>query len=265
MFFGKSKLPAKFNIKHFSSLPSTNTYLKELAVGGAPSYTVVVADTQSAGRGRMDRSFLSREGGLYMSVLLRPASDLNGINACSSVHITALAAVAVSEAIEAVTGKKTGIKWVNDIFYDGKKLCGILAEGAIDSHGGFEYVVLGIGVNLCGNFENTELKDIATALYPSLDKKTLSKQKNRLISEILTRFYGRYTTELAGGSSIFDDYRSRLFILGEKVEVLQGKSVRNATVIALNDDFTLRVRYDDATEAKLNSGEVRLRITNEKS
>lgn len=259
MIFDKNILPEKFNIMHFPSLPSTNTYLKELVGNGAPSYTVVIADSQSAGRGRMNRSFMSRDGGLYMSILLRPSSDIDGIKACDGVHITALAAVAVSEAIEALTGKKTGIKWVNDIYLDEKKVCGILAEAAIDKSGGFEYVVLGIGINLVGNFDGTELEGIATALYPALDEKALADLKKRLADEILRSFFTRYERELTSGE-FFDDYKNGLFIIGKGVDVIQGDTVKSATVIDLNPDFTLLVRYNDGSSASLNSGEVRLKV-----
>ena len=264
MVFNNSELLKKLNIKHFRSLESTSTYLKQEAELGADSCTVITADIQSGGRGRMGRSFLSPEGGLYMSILLRPSEDLGGIKACNGVHITALAAVAVKEAIKNVTGIDTYIKWVNDLYLGGKKVCGILAEGVLDEQGGFEYVVLGIGINIIGDFVGTELKDTATSLYKALDKKALTELKNRLCDEILRIFLNRYELELESGS-FFDDYKSSLFIIGKGVEVISGDLSKNATVIDLNRDFTLLVRLDDGSELSLNSGEVRLRVQNEKS
>lgn len=256
MFSEKSKLLKKLNIMHFSSLDSTSTYLKKLAENGAPSGTVVIADTQSGGRGRMGRSFLSKKGGLYMSVLLRPNLDLNYVSNSCITNITPLAAVAVSEAIESISGKQIDIKWVNDLFFQGKKVCGILAEGSLD------YIVLGIGINLTQNFADTELFDIATALYTDLEKNAYDALKKRLVNEILKKLLCRYEFELANGD-FFEQYRSRLFIIGRRVKVLQGENEKNATVIDLNRDFTLLVRYDDESISSLNSGEISLKVQNE--
>ena len=112
-----------FKIEHFDEIDSTNTRLKQRAVAGAPSGTVLVADAQTAGRGRMGRSFFSPRGsGLYLSVLLRPVAFAD------AGHLTTLTAVAVARALEAV-GVPTEIKWINDLLAGGKKLCGILVEG----------------------------------------------------------------------------------------------------------------------------------------
>jgi BirA family biotin operon repressor/biotin-[acetyl-CoA-carboxylase] ligase len=257
----KSNLLNKLNIMHFSSLESTNTYLKELAENGEKSGTVVIADTQSNGKGRMGRSFLSRNGGLYMSILLRPYEDLSEFSPNCITNITPLCAVAVCEAIEKITDKILRIKWVNDLFYNGKKVCGILAEASYTNNGKIDYIVLGIGINIVGNFDNTELSDIATALYPILNQNELDELKKRLVDEILHKLVILYENQLAN-SDFFDNYKNRLFIIGKEIEVLQGDTVKTATVIDLNKDFTLLVRYTDGNTTSLNSGEVRLRVKN---
>ena len=124
---------------------STNNVLREQALAGAPEGTVLIAQRQSAGRGRRDHSFFSPpDSGLYMSFLLRPA-----FSAQAALLLTTCAAVATALAIEEVTGVETQIKWVNDVFCRGKKVCGILTEGDVDLEtGGMRYAVVGIGVNL---------------------------------------------------------------------------------------------------------------------
>ena len=118
--------------KYFEELDSTNRYLKELAAKDARPGTVIIANRQSAGRGRLGRKFFSPgEKGIYMSILLRPDIPLE-----RAVLITSMAAVAVARAIERVSGIEAKIKWVNDIFLKGKKVCGILTEAGIDAESG---------------------------------------------------------------------------------------------------------------------------------
>jgi BirA family biotin operon repressor/biotin-[acetyl-CoA-carboxylase] ligase len=211
----------------------------------------------------MGRSFLSpANSGIYMSLLLRPSEDLGKISANDGVLVTACAAIAVSEAIAEITGKQTAIKWINDLYFENKKVCGILAEGAYNpAASGFDYIVLGVGLNVVGNFDGTELEHIATALYPVLTEKALTDVKNRLIAKIIDRFLTRYTTQLiSGGRDFFEDYKKRLFIIGKDVDVLQGDTVKSATVLDLDKDFTLKIKYSDGKIASLNSGEVRLKL-----
>ncbi len=250
-----------YTVEHLAVVDSTNNYLKKKAELGAPSFSCVVANKQTAGKGRMGRNFISpAEDGLYMSLLLRPCADLKGASVSDAALITACAAVAVREAIKAVTGKQTDIKWVNDLYYEGKKVCGILAEGVYSQNTkSFDYIVLGIGINLRGNFKGTELEKIATSLYG--DSVPSQNLKNELLHAILTSFINRYTLQVPnGGHDFFDEYKNGLFVLGKDVEVLQGNSTKNAKIIDLNHDFTLKIRYDNGSEAALNSGEVKLKI-----
>ena len=125
-------------------IDSTNNFLKQKAESGEKSGTVIIAKRQTGGKGRLGRSFFSPQGGMYLSILLRPQ-----ISAEKSLFITTAAAVAVCRAIEKVSNKKSGIKWVNDVFIDNKKVCGILTEASLDFEtGGLYYAVVGIGVNL---------------------------------------------------------------------------------------------------------------------
>lgn len=158
-----SHLPGDFpwQVQYFDLLPSTNTYLKELAAKGAPHGLCVIAESQSAGRGRMGRIFLSPANrGLYLSVLLRPNCKAEEL-----MHLTCAVGLAVCDAIKDVTGYQAGIKWINDLVADNKKLGGILTELSVDpATANVDYAVIGIGINLSGLTFPPELEHIATSL-----------------------------------------------------------------------------------------------------
>ena len=140
----KSYIDGEFDIIFLDSVGSTNDYAKALAKEGAAENTVVVADSQSKGRGRLDRSFLSLAGkGIYLSLILRPQFPVMQINA-----VTLLTAMAVYDTVLEVTGKKPSIKWPNDIYLNGKKLCGILTESSLKENADVDYLIVGIGVNI---------------------------------------------------------------------------------------------------------------------
>ena len=160
----------------YPSLPSTNDELLRLAKGGACHGTVVVAKEQSAGKGTKGRSFFSPNGGIYMSVLLR------NISKEALLSVTPAAAVAVYEALFSVLKIETFIKPVNDLYYQGKKVCGILTQAV--SGGDVEFVVVGIGVNLFrpdGGFPE-ELKEIAGCLLPVREDESIKKKLIQAIS-----------------------------------------------------------------------------------
>lgn len=229
-----------FVIERYDTVTSTNDLLKEKACAGAPAGTVVVAERQTAGRGRMGRSFLSEEGGLYMSVLLRPKGA-----AADALQITAHVAVAVSLAVEKHTEKSCAIKWVNDIYQDGKKVCGILAEGRA-SAGGMDFVVLGIGVNLKepdGGFPEG-LRDIAGALATEVDKEAF-------LCDILANL----ATE-----PVYAEYAKRDMLFGKTVTVYRGgEAVCHAVANGITADFGLRIVTERGEEV-LRTGEVTVRI-----
>lgn len=230
---------------------STNTLLRQRAERGAPHGTVIVACRQNGGKGRMGRSFFSETGGLYLSLLLKPqtAAERGG-------DITGVAAVAVSEAIEAVTGKRTYIKWVNDVFCDGKKVCGILTEAAVSLEGGLlNYAVLGIGLNVYSPKDGfpRELAHIAGSLYGANEVRV--GLINRLAAEILCRFDDLYkcpATALAG-------YKERCFLLGQQVTAVRAGNETQVKVLDVAEDYSLIVQTADGEKRLLNSGEVRVR------
>ena len=146
----KEKILEKVNNKSvdiilLDTIDSTNRYLKSVSNENTPEFTVVVAENQTAGRGRFKRKFHSPENcGIYMSILLKPQFDIT-----DSVLLTAATAVAVSDAVEELSGKNTEIKWVNDVLINSKKVCGILCEGVINTiTSRLDRVILGIGINV---------------------------------------------------------------------------------------------------------------------
>ena len=177
-------LKGKLDIEVKKTVTSTNALLKEKAALGAPEGTVLIALSQTAGRGRFTRSFFSPEdSGIYMSILIRPR-----ISAENAALITTAAAVAVAEAAENLSGRKAGIKWVNDVLIDGKKICGILTEASLNiESGALDYAVLGIGLNAyepkCGFPQ--EIKNIAGAIF----RKKKDGLRSKLAAAVLENFF----------------------------------------------------------------------------
>ena len=253
-----------FDLEVLSDVDSTNTYLKRMApqlkaVGNseaAPWHTVI-AGSQSAGRGRMGRSFVSPSGsGVYLSVFLMPR-----LSAQQAVRITTAAAVAACRAIEAcIAGespqRQPCIKWVNDILVDGRKTCGILTEASIDlESGGMDWAIMGIGFNVYepeGGFPE-ELKTIAGPI-------ALNRQRDlrsRIAAAFLKSFRQVYAGLESGGFA--EEYKARSFLIGKPVYVLRGGASRPATACDIDDECRLLVRYEDGTSEALSSGEVSVR------
>ena len=238
----------------YKSISSTNTVLKDLANQGAAEGLALIAGEQTAGRGRMGRSFYSpADTGVYMSLLLRPERS-----AAEATRLTACAAVAAAQAIEMLSGRETQIKWVNDILMDGRKVCGILSEASIDCESGqMRYVIVGIGINTrlpAADFPE-ELRDTAGAVFPQARPPEL---RCRLAAAVLDGLMDLY--EQGDDETCFVEYKKRSLVLGQPVLLLSpGKDAVPATVLDLERDYALRVRYEDGSIHRINAGEVSLR------
>lgn len=231
---------------------STNTLAKAWAAEGAPHGAMALAECQEGGRGRMGRSFESPPGGIYMSVVLRPdAGEENPTLA------TAAAAVAVCRAIEALCGIHLGIKWVNDLYLENKKCCGILCEASTGLESGrVESIVVGIGINYTTKEEefSSEVRRVATSLYPGgespIPRARLAAEVHR---ELLAVFLG------LSGREYLAEYRARSIVVGRQVQVLcEVPYVAKAE--AIDDEARLVVRAEDGKQAVLSSGEIRIRL-----
>lgn len=233
---------------------STNALLREKANRGAPEGCTVIANQQTAGRGRCGRQFYSPgETGIYMSVLLRPVRYAPQ----QAVRLTAAAAVAMCEAIETVSGETARIKWVNDIFVRGKKVCGILTEASFGlESGALEYAVLGVGVNVYPPREGfpTELEAIAGAIFDSAQ----SDGKNRLAGEFLNRFLDCYNAPER--TEFIAAYRSRSLAVGKQVTVYSGNQTRSAYAYGVDDACRLLVRYENGETESLSYGEISIKM-----
>lgn len=237
------------DIKLFESLESTNKTAKEMAESGANEGLLIVAEHQSNGRGRLGRSFYSPQGtGLYFTLVLRP--DFSADDCCL---ITPAAAVAVSKAVKNVLGLETQIKWVNDIFYSGKKVCGILCESKLSANENkMDYVVLGIGINLYTpkNEFPDEIKNIAGALTNKIEVDFASK----LLAEIINEFLFLY--ENITDVSFLTEYNQRLMLKGKEVDYLEKGIKKTGKIIDTDERFRLRIETADGGIKKLSSGEI---------
>ena len=238
-------------LEWFDVIDSTNTYLKRKAAEGAPHKSVAVADAQTAGRGRMGRTFQSPKGkGLYLSVLLRP-----GITAEKLMRSTGMAAVAAARAVERTSGATVGIKWTNDLVLNGRKLCGILAETVI--LGGDTALVIGVGINVLhemSDFEG-EVADIATSLaaegYP-VERAALAAALVEELFLLGERLDGEIEEYLA-------EYRSRCVTLGKEVQLLWTEGQERAFAVDIDEAFGLMVRHGDGATSTVKTGEVSVR------
>lgn len=240
----------KIKLIKLDKIDSTNTYLKTLAENGEAEGCVVTAREQTQGRGRRGKSFFSPlDTGLYMSVLLRPSFSID-----EALYITSMTAVALCRAIEALSDRKCGIKWVNDIYLDGKKVAGILSEGSFDHENNkVNYVVVGIGINLStkpDSFPN-ELRDIATSLGET--------SKDELLEKILDNFFELYDTMTS--HTFLEEYKARSIVLGKTIEIL-GSEPYIAKAIEIDDACRLIVESDNKGKITLSSGEISTKIIN---
>ena len=243
------------DISVFSSVTSTNTILKEMAEQGAKEGTVIIAEEQTAGRGRTGKQFYSPKGtGIYISILLRP-----DIPAEESLFLTTSAAVATARAIEDVSDKRALIKWVNDIYLEDKKTCGILTEGAFNVETGkLDYAIVGIGINVCipdGGFPDN-IKDIATAIF---DKQTDSINKRSILIANLLDYFMEYYKDFKSKSYV-KEYIERSMIIGKTITVIEGSKTSIAKAIDIDKNCRLKVQFEDGTTKWLSSGEVSTKI-----
>ncbi len=245
-------LPMTFTV--LPSTTSTNTILREEANKGAPEGTMVLANEQTAGRGRLGRTFDSPKGtGIYMSLLLRPRNYASE----EAVKITTMAAVAMCEAIEAISDEVPGIKWVNDIFVRGKKVCGILTEGSFHFENGLlNYAILGIGINIYepDNGFPEELQSIAGAVLRTHQDDV----KNKLVAEFVNHFFTYYASPTS--SDYVEEYRKRCFVIGKEVQFIAGGISKNAKVIGIDDACRILLQYPDGHQEYYASGEISIRI-----
>lgn len=235
------------------SVDSTNNYARRLAAEGAPEGTAVIADMQTAGRGRRGRSFFSPSGeGLYLSVILRPNARPEQI-----LHLTAMTAVAASRAVTAVCGERPMIKWTNDLVFGRKKLAGILTElSLVAETREVEYVIIGIGVNCVQSQFPPEIADIAASIYTQTGKRNV---RNALAAALLCELSRMNDALLTEKDAWLREFAENCVTLGREVQIIRGDSVRPAFAEGIGPEAELLVRYPDGTREAVASGEVSVR------
>lgn len=235
------------------TVDSTNNVARRLAAQGAPSGTTVFAEQQTAGRGRRGRSFYSPAGeGLYCSVLLRPQVQPQKL-----MHLTAMAAVAAMDAVEAVCGRRVGIKWTNDLVIGTRKLAGILTElSLIAETQETDYVIVGVGINCAQREFPAELAETATSLRREWGVEVC---RCTLAAELMRAFSRMETALLTQKEAWLERFAENCVTVGKPVKLVRGDSVRYAHADGIGPDAALLVTYDDGTQEAVASGEVSVR------
>lgn len=243
-----------YAVSVFQEITSTNDVLKKLAVTEhVGEGTTIVSDYQTGGKGRLGRSFYSPKGtGLYLSMLLRPTGTV-----VDNLILTAQAAVAVYRAVKKTLGIELAIKWVNDLYLNGRKVCGILSEGQTSLESGhLEYVIVGIGVNLYEP-ENGFPEEIRNRAGSILGRPSECREvdRNLLAAEIIREFYA-----LAKEKQLASDYIERNMVPGHEILVIDGKGQRKAKALRIMPDGQLEIEEEDHSVHTLVYGEVSVRI-----
>jgi len=247
------------NLFVYDVIDSTNLEARRLILDeNANAPAVVIARQQTAGRGRLGRGFYSPRDGLYLSIVIKPDFDIS-----RSSMVTVAAAAATSEAIDALCGCSTEIKWVNDIYLNGKKVCGILTEATTDFETGqIDSLIIGIGINTSEKSFPPELAGIAG----SVSAEGLDGHEKSLLAASITEKVLRYTKDLSG---FMDSYRRRSMVIGREITVYTGTyrkdptqelGGRSAFALEIDDAGGLVVEYEDGTRQTLTSGEVSIRL-----
>ncbi len=246
--------PWRETVHWYASIGSTNAQAKRMAKEGAPHGTVLIAGSQTAGRGRLGRSFQSANGGAYLSVVLRPNCPPEEL-----MHLTCAVAVAMVQAIEAACGICADIKWINDLVWRRKKLGGILTELAVDAKTGLvEFAIVGIGINCTQQPEDfpPELRTKAASLSMAAGRPVTPLM---LLPEMVSALHQMWQHLTSDKGSIMDAYRQRCITLGSPIQVLRNGTAAPGTALSISDDGSLLVQYGDGRLEGVSSGEVSVR------
>ena len=240
-------LPGEFpgwedRVHHFAQVDSTMRLARELARKGAPQGTLVTAEIQTGGRGRLDRSWMSPPGGVYLTLVARP-----GAAVVMAPRINLVASVAVSTAVEHLLGVPARVKWPNDVLVDGKKLCGILAEMEAELDA-VRFVNVGIGLN--ANSHVSELQVGAVSLVELLghpiDRKAIARA---IVEGILARL------PVLDKPQVLDEWRNRAYTLGRDVIISGRDEVTEGVAVDIDDFGALIVRRVDGSVTTVVAGD----------
>jgi len=235
------------------SVASTNSWARRFARLGACDGTVFLAESQTAGRGRLKRKWVSPAGGLWFSVVLRPKLKL-----AEAFGLVFVSSLAVAEVLEELYGLKTQVKWPNDVLVDSKKVCGILAETKLESKN-VEYVVVGVGIN--ANFGVKSLPEdlwkTATSLEDELGRKIELEMLFEALLEKLERLCDVFLEK--GFSVVLDEWKKHAGFLGCPVEVVSMDERLAGLALDVDSSGSLVLRLGDGTVKHVFVGDVVLR------
>ncbi|MEM3579049.1 MAG: biotin--[acetyl-CoA-carboxylase] ligase [Candidatus Bathyarchaeia archaeon] len=249
----KTKLFGKY-IFFSREVGSTNDWARELAELGAPEGTIAIAETQTAGRGRLGRKWISPKGGLWFSIILKPE-----LKPQETIKLVFLAGLAVAETIRELYGLKTETKWPNDVLVDGRKVCGILSEMKTLGEN-VDYAIIGIGVNANLDFEKDfpeELRETATTIQKALGKKIALEELFKALLEKMDSLYQIFLKE--GFTPILKGWKGFASFLGSQVEVSCDGEKFVGTASDINDDGALVLRLKDGSVKRFFVGEISLK------
>ncbi len=247
--------PWQEHLHCYDTVGSTNDLAKEMARNGAPEGTVIIAQAQTAGRGRMGRSFHAPAGlGLYFSLILRPQCNPNTL-----LHLTCAAAKAACDGVESCSGFRPQIKWTNDLIANGRKLGGILTELSVSSKTELvEWAVIGIGIN-CNHSQQDfppELQDMATSLKEITGKNALPSS---LAAHLMQALYHMNTQLFSHKEDILEAYRRDCITVGQHIMLVRGEERFYGTALDVDSDGGLTVQLDNGAIETVQSGEVSVR------
>ncbi len=238
---------------YFKEIDSTNNYAKTLAADGHPEGTVVIAESQSSGRGRRGRQWYSDSGqGIFLSLILRPPLPVNELS-----RINMAIALAIVDALQEV-GIKSGIKWPNDILIKDRKIAGILTE-AITDMDGIEFIVSGIGLNVNTLIEDfpAELRAIVTSVREEAGRMV---SRVHLLQILLLKLEQRYQQLISGAfTEILEQVRTLSLVIGRDITIKQLGGITEGRAIDIDNNGFLLVRYGQGNIHHLMSGEVLLK------
>jgi len=232
----------------YPSLSSTNDIAKREAKKGAREGTVILAEEQTAGRGRLKRAWLSPKGSIALSIILHPTPT-------QLPYLIMVASLAVARCIEKVGGLETQIKWPNDVLIKGKKVCGILIESDVRGSA-VDYAVIGIGINV--NLKPTDFPEIAATATSLAQELGREISRREMIRCLLVEAENLYLA-LPEGDTVFREWRDRLVTLGKEVELISGKTSYQGVAESVASDGSLLLRQPDGNLIKIVAGDVSLR------
>ncbi len=232
---------------YYPSLPSTMETARETARQGAEEGTVIITDEQTAGRGRLKRRWLTPQGNIALSIILKP------VNAALP-YLIMIASLAAARSIESVSGRNTQIKWPNDVLIEGKKVCGILIENELKGNK-VDFSITGIGINVALNpADHKEIAETAISLTLTQD----NDLRLKLIKALLQEFDKLYL-QLPDGKAIYNAWRGKLVTLGKSVKATWGKQVIEGTAEDVDESGALLIQDIHGDLVKVVAGDVTLR------